>query len=129
LPRLDLAADFGPNGRTPDNTLNTRDIAVQVSIPFFDGFRRSARRAEQAATASERAVRARDLRRQIAAEVRAALSGMGSAPRVHNFAAGLGGRDMPLTIYPRLLEAAKAKQATRFAILDVDLSKVAEEDR
>jgi Pyruvate:ferredoxin oxidoreductase core domain II/Pyruvate flavodoxin/ferredoxin oxidoreductase, thiamine diP-bdg len=53
----------------------------------------------------------------VGAEVRAALSGMESAPRIHNFAAGLGGRDMPLTIYPRLLEAAKAKQVTRFAIL------------
>jgi pyruvate ferredoxin oxidoreductase alpha subunit len=65
----------------------------------------------------------------VGAEVRAALSGTESAPRIHNFAAGLGGRDMPLKIYPRLVEAAKAEHATRFAILDVDLSKVAEEDR
>jgi pyruvate ferredoxin oxidoreductase alpha subunit len=65
----------------------------------------------------------------VGAEVRAALSGMHSPPRVHNFAAGLGGRDMPLEIYPRLVEASKAKEATHFAILDVDLGKVAEEDR
>jgi pyruvate ferredoxin oxidoreductase alpha subunit len=65
----------------------------------------------------------------IGAEVRAALSDMESAPRVHNFAAGLGGRDMPLSIYPRLLEASKAEQLTRFAILDVDFSKIALEDR
>jgi len=65
----------------------------------------------------------------VGAEVRAALCEMEPAPRIHNFAAGLGGRDMPLKIYPALLEAAKAPQATRFAILDVDLTKVAEEDR
>ncbi len=65
----------------------------------------------------------------VGAEVRAALSEVPSAPRVHNFAAGLGGRDMPLGIYPKLLAAARAEEVTRFAILDVDLSKVAEEDR
>jgi len=62
-------------------------------------------------------------------EVRAALSAMPAPPRVHNFAAGLGGRDMPLEIYPRLLEALKTREPTHFAILDVDLSKVPEEDR
>lgn len=65
----------------------------------------------------------------LGAEVRAALSEMESPPRVHNFAAGLGGRDMPLSILPRMVEAAKADGAARFAIVDVDLSKVAEEDR
>jgi outer membrane protein TolC len=34
LPRLDLAADFGPNGTTPGNTLNTRSLAVAVSVPL-----------------------------------------------------------------------------------------------
>jgi outer membrane protein TolC len=87
LPRLDVAADFGPNGRTPDNTLNTRTIALQVTIPLLDGFRRSARSAEQAATARESAVRARDLRRQIAAQVRAALLDIGSGAEEHEVAA------------------------------------------
>jgi outer membrane protein TolC len=87
LPRLDFAADFGPNGKTPDNTLNTRTIALQVSIPFLDGFRRSARGAEQAATAHESAVRARDLRRQITAQVRAALLDIASGAEQHEVAA------------------------------------------
>jgi pyruvate ferredoxin oxidoreductase alpha subunit len=65
----------------------------------------------------------------LGAEVRGALCEMPSPPRVHNFAGGLGGRDMPLEIYPRLLEAAKAKELTRFAILGVDLDKIATEDR
>jgi len=87
LPRLDLAADFGPNGRTPENTLNTRTIALQVTIPFLDGFRRSARSAEQAATAHESGVRSRELRRQIAAQVRAALLDIASGAEEHEVAA------------------------------------------
>jgi pyruvate ferredoxin oxidoreductase alpha subunit len=65
----------------------------------------------------------------IGPEVRVALSEMHSPPRIHNFAAGLGGRDMPLEIYPKLLEAAQARVATRFAIIDVDTAKLAAEDR
>jgi pyruvate ferredoxin oxidoreductase alpha subunit len=65
----------------------------------------------------------------VGAEVRGALSALPSPPRVHNFAAGLGGRDMPLEIYPQVLEASKAQEPAHFAILDVDLSKLAEEDR
>lgn len=65
----------------------------------------------------------------LGAEVRAALSEMPSPPRIHNFAAGLGGRDMPLAIYPKLLEALNVPSATRFEIIDVDLTKIAEEDR
>lgn len=65
----------------------------------------------------------------IGAEVRAALSEMRSPPRVHNLAAGLGGRNMPLEILPKLVEASKAPDIARFAIMDVDMSRVAEEDR
>ena len=62
-------------------------------------------------------------------EVRATLSENQSPPRVHNFAAGLGGRDMPLDIFPKLIEATRARDATRFAIIDVDTAKIAAEDR
>jgi pyruvate ferredoxin oxidoreductase alpha subunit len=62
-------------------------------------------------------------------EVRAALSETHSPPRIHNFAAGLGGRDMPIEIYPRLLEATQAANVTRFSIIDVDATRLAEEDR
>ena len=65
----------------------------------------------------------------IGPEVRAALSEPQSPPRIHNFAAGLGGRDMPLEIFPKLLEATRARDATRFAIIDVDTVKIAAEDR
>ncbi len=62
-------------------------------------------------------------------EVRAALSELEQAPRVHNFAVGLGGRDVPLDIYPRLLAAAGDEVATRFSIFDVELDRLPEEDR
>ena len=65
----------------------------------------------------------------IGPEVRAALSEAHSPPRIHNFAAGLGGRDVPLEIFPKLLEATRARDATRFAIIDVDTVKIAAEDR
>ncbi len=65
----------------------------------------------------------------LAAEVRAALSGAENPPRIHGFAAGLGGRDMPLGLYRKLVDASKRRVPARFEIIDVDLSKVAEEDR
>jgi len=87
LPRLDVSADWGPNGKTPGTTLNTRDIAVGVSIPLLDGLRRDARGAEQRALAEESGVRERDLRRQIAAQVRAALLDLASGVEQHAVAA------------------------------------------
>lgn len=65
----------------------------------------------------------------VAAEVRAALSEMDSPPRVHGFAAGLGGRNMPMTLYRRLIGATRAKRPCRFSIIDVEMEKLPEEDR
>lgn len=66
----------------------------------------------------------------IATEVRAALAGAGRWPRVHGFAVGLGGRDVPLETLPRLLDTLSDTHApTSFAIFDVELDKLAEEDR
>ena len=79
LPRLALAGDYGVNGRTVPKAIATRDIALQVSVPILDGFRREARLDEQDAVVRESQVREADLRRQIAAEVDAALLDLGSA--------------------------------------------------
>jgi outer membrane protein TolC len=87
LPRLDVSADWGPNGKTTATTLNTRDIAVGVTIPLLDGLRRDARGAEQRALAEESGVRERDLQRQIAAQVRAALLDLASGVEEHDVAA------------------------------------------
>ncbi len=65
----------------------------------------------------------------VGAEVRAALYGTPDAPRVQSVAAGLGGRDMPLTTYARLIALAQAEATTDFAILDVELDKLPEADR
>lgn len=65
----------------------------------------------------------------IGTEVRAALAGVEGAPRIHNFAVGLGGRDIPLDIYPRLMEAVKSPTPATFAVFDVNLEKLPEADR
>ena len=87
LPRVDLAADYGPNGLTVPSTRVTQDVAVVVSIPLIDGFRREARRDEQRAAEQQSGVRAGDLRRRIAAQIRAALLDLGSGVELHAVAA------------------------------------------
>jgi outer membrane protein len=87
LPRLELAADYGLSGvRLPD-AVGTRQLAVQVTLPILDGFRREGRIAEQEAVVRESDVRERDLRRQIAADVDAALLDLRSAAALEMVAA------------------------------------------
>ncbi|HDN27036.1 MAG TPA: pyruvate ferredoxin oxidoreductase [Thioploca sp.] len=62
-------------------------------------------------------------------EVIAALSELPKPPRVHNFAAGLGGRDIPLDILPTLLSVLNDPSDRRFRIIDANLEKLPEEDR
>ena len=79
LPRLEVGADYGVNGRTVPGAIATRDVTLQVSVPILDGFRREARLAEQDAVVRESRVRERDLRQQIAADVDGALLDLHSA--------------------------------------------------
>lgn len=65
----------------------------------------------------------------LGSEVRAALSELANPPRIHNFAVGLGGRDVAPSLYPRLLDAAKAARPARFAVFDMEPDKLAPEDR
>ena len=67
------------NGLTGASALSTRQVALQVTLPILDGFRREARAAEQDAVVRESQVRESDLRWQIAAEVDAALLDLRSA--------------------------------------------------
>lgn len=87
-------------------------------------------------------------------EVQAALAGMPGAPRVFNFAAGLGGRDLGMDLYAKLLQAVETDSRRqndpgiqnesgaigvsglyedrglgRFRIIDADLSLLPESDR
>jgi pyruvate ferredoxin oxidoreductase alpha subunit len=65
----------------------------------------------------------------VASELRAALYGMAEAPRIHSYAAGLGGRDIPMDIFPRIIGAINKQEPERFAIFDVELDKLAPADR
>ncbi|MEN8106671.1 MAG: pyruvate ferredoxin oxidoreductase [Pseudomonadota bacterium] len=62
----------------------------------------------------------------VGAEVRAAFSEIQDAPRVHNFTVGLGGRDVPLEIYPHLHQAIRDGRGLPFAILDLEPDKLPE---
>jgi pyruvate ferredoxin oxidoreductase alpha subunit len=67
-------------------------------------------------------------------EVQVALASLPHPPRILNFAAGLGGRDLGMDLYQRLLErvqqaAVPGREAEPFAILDVDPSLLPAEDR
>ncbi len=62
-------------------------------------------------------------------EVSAALAGMEGAPRVSNHALGLGGRDVPETIYADLMATVHDPDAPAFSIFDAEMEKLAPEDR
>jgi len=65
----------------------------------------------------------------VATELRAALGIMDAPPRVMAFAAGLGGRDVPIEILDDLLAAARDQKAGEFRILDAQLEKLPVEER
>ncbi|MFN2570923.1 MAG: TolC family protein [Gemmatimonadales bacterium] len=79
LPRLELEADYGLSGVRMPDAMGTRQVAVQVTLPILDGFRREGRMAEQQAVVQESEVRLRDLRLQVAADVDGALLDLQSA--------------------------------------------------
>src|SRR5438093_6469 len=87
LPRLDLEADYGFSGLRVPDAVGTRQIAVEVTLPILDGFRREGRKAEQEAVARESDVRARDLRQQVEADVDGALLDLRSAGAQQQIAA------------------------------------------
>ncbi len=62
-------------------------------------------------------------------EVLAALSRLEQPPRVHNCAAGLGGRDIPMDILGRLLALVEAETHQDFHVIDVELDRLPVEDR
>jgi outer membrane protein len=79
LPKLELEADYGLSGVRMPDAMGTRQVAVQVTLPILDGFRREGRMAEQQAVVRESEVRLRDLRLQVAADVDGALIDLHSA--------------------------------------------------
>ena len=79
MPRVGLAADYGWSGTQFPEAVTTRALALQVTLPVLDGWRREGRQAEQQAVARQSDVRARDLRQQVAADIDGALLDLRSA--------------------------------------------------
>jgi outer membrane protein TolC len=73
LPALSLFADQGVTGKSTEHLLNTYTWGIQLSVPVFDGFRRLNRADEQRTAIREADLRLRDLKEQVAADVRTAL--------------------------------------------------------
>jgi outer membrane protein TolC len=104
LPRLDAAADWGRSGLHASDWQDTRSYALGLTLPLLDGGRREARVGEQDALIREEALRERDLRDQVVADVRAALLDLAS------------GRDQRLVAAERLrlAEEEVAQASERF---------------
>jgi outer membrane protein TolC len=134
LPRLELAADYGVSGVRPPEVIGTRQVAVQVTLPILDGFRREGRLAEQQAVLRESEVHLRDLRLQVAADVDGALLDLRSAGAQQmiaaerlqlaaeevsqarqRFKAGVAGNIEVITAQESLLRARDADIDARFA--------------
>jgi len=79
LPRIGVEADYGTNGPTLASSIGTGQVALQVSLPILDGWRRERRADEQRAQVRASDVRARDLHQQIVADVDGALLDLASA--------------------------------------------------
>ncbi len=65
----------------------------------------------------------------LSAELQAALASMDSPPRVHSYAVGLGGRDVPMDLYARLLKTIDGATPGPFTIFDVNLENLPAAER
>jgi len=79
LPTIGLFGNDGANGLGFNHLLNTYNYGVQVTWPAFEGGRRQAQEQEQQAVARDIDIRRRDLRQQVALDVRGALLDIASA--------------------------------------------------
>ena len=79
LPTLSAVADEGIIGKDYSRMLNTWTWALRVSVPVFEGGRRSAREHEQSLVERELETRRNDLLAQISVDVRSALLDAASA--------------------------------------------------
>lgn len=79
LPTVGLFANNGPTGLEPQHFLNTYTYGVAVRLPVFEGGLRTGQTQEAEAAAREVDVHRRDLRQQVAVEVRSAILDLTSA--------------------------------------------------
>jgi outer membrane protein len=79
LPTVSAFGNDGPTGLGFNHLLNTYTYGVQVNWPVFEGGRREGQLQEQEAAVRDIDVRRRDLRQQVAVDVRAAMLDLNSA--------------------------------------------------
>jgi outer membrane protein len=79
LPTLSAFADDGAIGTTVPNMLNTYTWGVQLSLPIFDGSRRSGKLNEQHAVSAGLELQRKELQREVTVEVKSALLDLGVA--------------------------------------------------
>ena len=79
LPTVGAAGDIGPIGTTVDNARTTRTVGISVKIPVWDSGRRAAHREESMSQLKQEQIRLKDLREQVALEVRLAADALRSA--------------------------------------------------
>ncbi len=73
LPALSLYVDQGVTGKATQHLLSTYTWGLQLSVPVFDGFRRTSRNDEARLAVRQADVQRRDLEEQVAADVSSAL--------------------------------------------------------
>jgi outer membrane protein len=79
LPTVGVFGNDGANGLGFNHLLNTYTYGVQLTWPIFEGGRREGQTQEQEAVARDIDVRRRDLRQQVAVDVRGAFLDIASA--------------------------------------------------
>jgi len=79
LPTIGVFGNDGPTGLGLSHLLNTYTYGVQVTWPVFEGGRREGQLQEQEAVTHDIDVRRRDLRQQVAVDVRGAMLDLNSA--------------------------------------------------
>ncbi len=79
LPRLSLSADEGYYGKRFGHMLNTYSWGLRLSVPLFDGMKRSAQLQEEEARIHEMDFRIEDLEAEVAFQVRQALLNLSAA--------------------------------------------------
>jgi outer membrane protein TolC len=79
LPTIGAFGNDGANGLSFNHLLNTYNYGFQITVPVLEGGRRQGQVQEQQAVTRDIDVRRRDLRQQIAVDVRGALLDIASA--------------------------------------------------
>jgi outer membrane protein TolC len=141
LPRVDAAADWGQSGQHWGDAIYTRQYALSLSVPVFDGGRREGRLSEQEDVVRESQVRAKDLRDQVAGDVRAALLDLASGVEqvsvarerlelaqaevtqaTDRFTSGVAGNIEVIEAQSSLLRARDADIDARFAVANARIA-------